>query len=89
MALRAAVTPERPLGPTERNAQEEQGGEVGEHERPAAVLGRLARKAQEVPQADRRSGDRHDHADARFPTLDLRHGFLGGRAADDRRRMRG
>lgn len=40
-----------PFAPHQGDGQEQQGTEVGDHERPTAVLGRLDRKAQVISQA--------------------------------------
>jgi K(+)-stimulated pyrophosphate-energized sodium pump len=49
--LLAAVAAHRPLGPADRDAEQEERAEVGDHERAAAVRGRLAREAEEVAES--------------------------------------
>ena len=48
----AAFAADGPFHPAERNAQQQEGGEVGNHEGAAAVLGCEAGKAQEITEAD-------------------------------------
>ena len=60
-----------PLDPHQRDADEEEGDEVGDHEGPAAVLDRLPREAEEVAEADGVARHGQDQADAGAP------GFAG------------
>ena len=70
-SLLAAVAAHRPLGPSDRDAEEEEGAEVRDEEGTAAVLGRLARKAEEVSEADRGARDGQDDAEAGAPLLSV------------------
>jgi hypothetical protein len=54
-SLATAVSTHRPFGPAHRDADEQQGGEVRNHERATAIRGRLTREAEEVSEADGRS----------------------------------
>ena len=73
-ALAATVAAHRPFGPSDRDAEEDQRREVGDHERAAAVVGRLPREAQEVAESDRGARDSEDHPEAAAPFLFLAHG---------------
>jgi hypothetical protein len=64
-----AEAPHGPLDPHEGQAQQEQGDEVRDHERAAAVLRRLDGEPQEVAQADGASGHGQDDADAAAPAF--------------------
>ena len=48
----AAFTADGPFYPAERNAEQQEGGEIGNHEGTAAVLRCEAGKAQEIAEAD-------------------------------------
>jgi hypothetical protein len=59
-ALAAAVATHRPLGPADRDAEQQSARKYGIMNAPPPFCGRLAREAQEVAEADRRAGDRED-----------------------------
>jgi hypothetical protein len=61
--LLAAVASHRPLGPADRDAEQEERAEVGDHEGAATVLGRLAGETEEVAQSDGGAGHGEDHAE--------------------------
>ena len=65
----ACVTAQRPLRPTDRNPENEERNEIGEHERAAAVLGGQAGKAQKISETDSAAGHGENHAQARAPHL--------------------
>lgn len=64
-----AVAPQTPLHPHQGDPQHQEGGEVGDHERAAAVRGRLRREAEKVPQPDRIARHGQDEPDPGSPPL--------------------
>ena len=67
-----AVAADAPLDPHQRDADEEERDEVGDHEGAAAVLDGLPREAEEVAETDGVARHGQDQADAGAP------GFTGG-----------
>ena len=63
------VAPDPPLDPHQRNAEEHERDEVGDHEGAATVGRGLPRKAQKVAEADGVPRHRQDQADAAPPCL--------------------
>ena len=69
-----AVAAEGPFGPADGNPDDKQGDKVGDHERAAAVLGRLTGKAQKVTESYRAAGHRQNYPEPRAPGfLNFRH----------------
>ena len=69
LAVAPAVPSDPPLDPHQRDAEQQQGDEVGDHERATAVGGSLPREAEEVAEPDRVSRHREDQAEPRSPVL--------------------
>ena len=63
----AAFTADGPFYPAEGNAEQQEGGEIGNHEGTAAILGGKAGKAQEVAEADSAAGHGKHGADVGGP----------------------
>jgi hypothetical protein len=80
----AAIAGHRPFRPTDRQGEQEQRTDVGNHERSPSVGGSLAGEAQEISEPDSRSRHGQDHSHPRAPL----HFFLVGivHTRDDRER---
>ncbi len=67
LAVAPAVAPDAPLDPHQRDAEQQEGGEVRDHERAAAVGGGLPGEAEEVAEPDGVAGHGEDEPDAAPP----------------------
>ena len=71
VALPARIAAECPFHPRERDAQQEEGDEVGDDECATAVGGRLYGESKEVAEPDRRTGDSEDDSNLGTPVFTI------------------
>jgi hypothetical protein len=71
MAEKTPEPPYSPFYPHKGDPEKEKGNEVRDHERPSPVRGRLNREAQEIPEANGRTGNSQDYSDPCAPGFSL------------------
>jgi hypothetical protein len=69
LAETPAVSAEAPFDPHQGNAKQQQGNEVRDHERAAAIAGGLDRKTQEVTEPHGIAGHRQNQSNAGAPSF--------------------
>ena len=72
LAIAAAEPAHRPLAPGDRDAEEQEADDIGDHEGAAAVVDGLPGKAEEIAQPDGGAGHRQHDAELRAPVFPLR-----------------
>jgi hypothetical protein len=69
-----SIASKRPFGPTDGNAQDDEGNEIGEHEGSAAVLRGQTGEAQKISEANGAARNRQNNTETRTPAF---FGFSG------------